>query len=101
MVDPHAHADTAEERAGDPEHHHRGPAAEELGAFRGVEEPHHTRRSAQNLVSSLGFWRCCRLLENLNQSLDIDQLLTLILKKYINSDVLQEVRYEEDISILL
>lgn len=45
MGDPRPHGGPAEERDGDPQHNHRGPPPEGLGALTGPEEPHHIRRS--------------------------------------------------------
>ena len=47
LGDPRPHGGRAEERDGDPEHHHRGPASEGLGALPGSEELHHIRRSVK------------------------------------------------------
>ena len=50
MGDSRPHGGPAEERDGDPQHNHRGPPPEGLGALSGPEEPHHIRRSAEKNV---------------------------------------------------
>lgn len=44
MGDAHPHRGAAEERDGDPEHNHRGPPFEGLGALHDYEEPNNARR---------------------------------------------------------
>lgn len=57
MGDPRPHGGPAEERDGDPQHNHRGPPPEGLGALHGPEECHHIRRSAKKMDA----WsNCCK-----------------------------------------